>query len=465
MTDYLAKALAAYADFEPNKIHDRVHALLKLEDLHIRQGDSTSAQSRHEEAFRLIHPENPDCQAAGLMWLEDAMRLLAEHTEQPDDLPYLEAINECVPDEVLRGSMTNTLVQAWLRLGLSEEAERCLKANLERAPDWPRYSTDYAENLARLGRLTDALIAVELNPDKKKYALTHITRLCFESGQTETARQMYREAWEAYRNTQLDADGRAQDSISWNTDDCRNLIQLGEMELLTQALRYVGGFMDPHPIDFWLELAEALWNNGETTEARSILNGFASIVRGYDSPYDQACKRIKLAHLLRKLGLPSRAAAYIAAAQRNLGKLPARDKRYYLYDQLICYHLDHGELREAQTLCRQARLWLLGKAPNETVDSIKGYVESGLLHLYGQAGLTEELAELTGSLEAVSGESVALTLADVWIKSQAFAQGDPRARALAEQAIERIEEPYWRFEMWMLLHNMTMRKCPPSCAV
>jgi len=455
MMDYLAKAHAAYAAFAPNKIHDRVHALLKLEDLHIRQGDTTSAQSRHEEAFRLIHPENPDCQAAGLMWLETAMLRLAEHTQQPDDLPYLEAINECVPDDVLRGSMTNTLVQAWLRLGLSEEAERCLKSNLERDPDWPRYSTDYAENLARLGQLTEALIAVELNPDKKKYALTHLTRICFDSGQTETARQMYREAWEAYRNTQLDADGRAQDSISWNTDDCRNLIELGELELLTLALRYVEGFMDPHPIDFWLELAEVFWNSGEATEARGIINGFARIVRGYDSPYDQACKRIKLARLLRKLGFPRRAVAYIATAQRNLGKLPARDKRYYLYDQLIRYHLDHDEQHEAQTLCRQARLWLLGKTPNETVDSIKGYVESGLLHLYGQAGLTEELAELTDSLEASSGGSVALTLADVWIKSQAFAQGDPRARALAEQAIERIEEPYWRFEMWLAMAQRT----------
>jgi tetratricopeptide (TPR) repeat protein len=455
MANHLDKAIAAYAAFEPNKIHDRVHALLKLEDLHRRQDDIAAAGSRHTEAFRLIHPENPDCQAAGLMWLEDATRLLAEHTQQPDDLPYLEAINECVPNEVLRGSMTDTLVQAWLRLGFPEEAERCLKANLERDPDWPRYSTDYAENLAQMGKLTDALIAVELNPDKKKYALTHITRLCFESGQTETARQMYLEAWDAYRNTQIDADGRAKDGISWNTDDCRNLIKLGELELLTQALRYVEGFMDPHPIDFWLELAEAFRNSGETTEARGILNGFASIVRGYDSPYDQAYKRIKLARLLRKLGFPCRAAAYIAAAQRNLGKLPARDKRYYLYDQLIRYHLDHSELREAQTLCRQARLWLLGKAPTETVESIKGYVESGLLSHYGQAGLTDELAELTGSLEAVSGESVALTLADVWIKSHAFAQGDTRARTLAEQAIEQIEEPYWRFEMWMMLINRT----------
>lgn len=455
MANHLDKTLAAYAAFEPNKIHDRVHALLKLEDFYRRQGDTATADARHDEALRLIQPENPDCLAAGLMWHEDAMRCIAEHTQQPDELRMLEAINTAINVEVISSAIADFIIQAWLRLGLPSEAERCLKANLERDPDWPRYSTDYAENLARLGKLTDALIAVELNPDKKKYALTHITRICFECGQTETARQMYREAWDAYRNTQLDDDGRAKDGISWNTDDCRNLIKLGELELLIQALRYVVGFMDPHPIDFWLELAEAFLNGGEATEARGIINGFASIVRGYDSPYDQAYKRIKLARLLRKLGFLRRAAAYIAAAQRNLGKLPARDNRYYLYDQLIRYHLDHGELREAQTLCRQARLWLLGKAPTETVESIKGYVESGLLSHYGQAGLTDELAELTGSLEAVSGESVALTLADVWIKSHAFAQGDPRARTLAELAIEQIEEPYWRFEMWMMLINRT----------
>lgn len=455
MTATLDKALAAYAALKPNHIHDRVHALLKLEDFHIRQGDRVAAESCHEEVIRLIHPENPDCRAAGLMWLETAMRQLAEHTQKAADLSYLEAINEAINVEVISSGIADFIIQAWLRLGLPEEAERTLKANLERDPDWPRYSTDYAENLARLGRLTDALIAVELNPDKKKYALTHITRICFESGQTETARQMYREAWDAYRNTQIDADGRAQDSISWNTDDCRNLIKLGELELLIQSLRYVGSFMDPHPIDFWLELAEALWNGGEPTEARGILNGFARLVRDYESPDEQAYKRIKLARLLRKLGFPRRAAAYLAAAQRNLGKLPARDKRYYLYDHLIRYYLDNGERHEAQTLCRQARLWLLGKAPVDTDESIKGYLESGLLSHYGQAGLTDELAELTASLEAVSGENIALTLADVWIKSHAFVEGDPRARALAEQAIEQIEEPYWRFEMWMLLLNRT----------
>ncbi|GAB1392781.1 hypothetical protein MASR1M60_09440 [Rhodocyclaceae bacterium] len=168
MTDTLDKALAAYAALKPNHLHDRVHALLKLEDFHIRQGDRVAAESRHEEAFRLVNPANPDCRAAGLMWLEDAMRQLAEHTQEPADLSYLEAINEAINVEVVSSGISDFIIQAWLRLGLPEEAERTLKTHLTRDPDWPRYSTDYAENLARLGKLTDALIAVELNPDKKK---------------------------------------------------------------------------------------------------------------------------------------------------------------------------------------------------------------------------------------------------------------------------------------------------------
>ena len=153
---------------------------------------------------------------------------------------------------------------------------------------------------------------------------------------------------------------------------------------------------------------------------------------------------------------PCRAIAYLAAAQRNLGKLKDRDKRYYLYDQLIRYHLDHGEQHAAQTLCRQARLWLLGKAPVESDESIKGYLESGLLTHYGAAGLTEELAELTAALQGISGKSIALALADVWIKSTALAAGDPTARALAEQAIEQVDQAYWRFDLWLALAQRGM---------
>jgi tetratricopeptide (TPR) repeat protein len=274
-----------------------------------------------------------------------------------------------------------------------------------------------------------------------------------ESGQTETARRLYLESWERYRSTQIKENGRAEKGIVWNTDDCQNLIRLGELELLNQAFRYVEGFMDVHPIDFWIELAQAWWDANDRSSARFLLRTFLNHSRDIDDRHIQARKYLLLAAKLRELGFPRRAQILVAAAQKNIDKIKARDQRFYLYEALIRYHLEHHEVHEAQVLCRQARLWMLGKKPTETSENLKGFLESGLISFYGKAGLTEELPELVESLKQIIGDKLNLALAEAWMHA-AKLRNTPHAFAQTEQAIAAVPGAYWQFEMWMRLFKV-----------
>lgn len=444
---YLEKAQQAYAEIPADKIDDRVRCLYRLADAWANRSNSTQAEVLRDEAINLIRTD------VSLMELSDAMRQIADHTARPGDLRHIEAVNNEINAEVISSSLMSDFIKAWLRLCNPGEAARCLAENLERDPELVQYSTEYSASLARLGRLDDAIAATELQPEyRRDGCLRDITRICMESGQTETARRLYLESWERYRSTQIKENGCAEKGIVWNTDDCQNLIRLGELELLNQAFRYVEGFMDVYPIDFWVELAQAWWDADDRSTARFLLRNFLNQSRDIDDLHTQARKYLLLATKLHELGYPRRAQILVTAAQESVDKIKVRDQRFYLYDALIRYHLEHREVHEAQVLCRQARLWMLDKKPTETSASLKGYLEGGLISFYGKAGMTEELPELVESLKQIIGDELNLAVSEAWMHA-AKLRDTPQALAQAEQAIAAVPGAYWRFEMWMSLYK------------
>lgn len=214
--------------------------------------------------------------------------------------------------------------------------------------------------------------------------------------------------------------------------------------------------MDPHPIDFWLKLAQAWRDAGENSRARKILIGFAYYTRDIKEPFDQARKRLLLAGALHRWHHPWLARILESHAQRTLEKIQARDRRFYLYERLIAYRLDRGEVHQAQVLCRQARLWLLGKTPADKSKSMQGILEGHLIDLYGKAGLADELHELAESLKDHAGESLNLAVADAWVKAMSLSK-DAAMLPQIEQAIAAVPEAYWRLQMWLGLDASVRR--------
>jgi tetratricopeptide (TPR) repeat protein len=452
---YLELAEAAYRQLPANKLDDLVKGLCRLAESW-QAHDPQRAGALWDEALAL---SCGDPRQLGVIELSDAMSTLAAHTPRPADLQELEARNHALAQDFISDSLTTDLVQAWLRLGQPEQAARCLDDYLQLPEDieglgYTRQSSDYAETLARVGRQADAeAVCAALAPERQSTCLRQLARLAMNQGQADTARRLYQQSWERYRDSTIRENGRAESGIAWHREDTAHLVALGEHELLDTALPYIASLFDCYPYDSWMDVAEQLHQAGPPEQARSLYRHFLASSRRMDEPLEQARKYLRLArHCQQDLKQPWRAARLTHAAQQRLDKLKTRDRRFYLYEALIRHHLDLGQQRPAQILCRQARLWLAGKPP-EADGCYPGHLEGHLLTLYARASLTPELPETATTLAGISGEPLALALADAWLEAYRNAEPTEREELLANtvEHIAAIADPYWRGEMWIRL--------------
>lgn len=459
---YLELAEAAYRQQAADQLNNRVTGLCRLAG-HWQTTDPARASALWDEALALtgIQPAQP-----GYLAVTDAISTLAAHTPRPADLHQLEARNHALDLDMLSDSITADLVQAWLRLGQPEDAARCLEDYLHRPRteeassaesagfDYFRQSRDYAETLARLGRWTEAEATCAAFPEERRCsALRELARIAMQQDQPDTARRLYQQHWQHYRDSTIRADGRADSSLPWHRQDTAHLVALGELDLLESALPYLAPLFDCYPYDSWMDVAEQLHQAGHGDQAHSLSRYYLHHSRHLSAPLEQARKYLRLAqHCQLRKAQPWRAARLTHAAQQQLERIKTRDQRFYLYEALIRHHLDLGQQRPAQILCRQARLWLAGKKP-EANGNYPGHLEGQLLALYARAGLTAELPETAATLASVSGESLALSLADAWL--QAYREAAPAVReellANTVEHIAAIADPYWRGEMWVRL--------------
>lgn len=456
---YLELAEAAYRRLAADQLNNRVSGLCRLAG-HWQTLDPARATTLWDEALDLtgISPSQP-----GYLAVTDAISTLTAHTPRAVDLRQLEARNHALDLDIFSNSITTELVQAWLRLGQPAEAARCLEDYLHRPRteaaassdlDDFRQSPDYAQTLARLGRWAEAeAICGERPAERRSPLLRELARLAMNQGQLDTARRLYQQQWQLYRDSTIREDGRADSSLAWQSEDTAHLVQLGELDLLENALPYLAPLFDCYPYDSWMDVAEQLHQAGHGDQAHSLSRYYLHHSRRLSAPLEQARKYLRLArHCQQQKHQPWRATRLSRAAQKLLEQIKTRDHRFYLYEALIRHHLDLNQQRPAQILCRQARLWLAGKKP-EADGCYPGHLEGHLLTLYARAGLTPELPETATTLARISGEPLALALADAWLEAYRGAELAEREELLANtvEHIAAIADPYWRGEMWVRL--------------
>lgn len=431
----LEQAGQAYRRIPADHINERIEALYGLADAWQRQGDQAQAERLLDEALPLLAGELPP------LYFEDAIQSVASSSGRRQDLLFLEENIARIGSNQLAISALLDIAEGYQRLGYADDARRCLAYCHTLDPDCAQYSEQLVSVTAAIGDLTQAYALAELCPERRNWRRQRIARECMKLGRCDEARQIYRQSWADYQAVHLDADSRCDQAIDWNLEDCRHLISLGELTLLRAALPYVMGFLDSHPMDFWLDLAEAYWDSGDRHAARELLAAFADSLEEMVDPYEQARKQVRLARLQRRCQdwLPSQAS--YARARRALADIAERDQRFYLYHALIEYHLDHP-LSAAASLCREAYQWLqISPATADEGERFRGYCEGILIADLVKSGLHDDAWRMVSSAHAEQELDLNLALADSLCKAKAWAQ--------AERAIAQVGDPYWQVRLYL----------------
>ncbi len=447
----LDHAANAYQRIPADHVNERIESLYGLADAWQRLGDTIQADMLFDEVLTLLASELPP------LYLEDAIQTVAASTLRYSDLQHLEDKLPRIADENLAVSATLEIAEGYHRLGHQDDARRCLAHCHTLDPDCAQHSEQIVTVAASLGDLSTAYALADSHPERRNWRRQRIARVCMSQGRHDEARQIYLQAWADYQAEHLDADSRCDQAIDWNLEDCRHLIALGELPLLRAALPYVMGFLDSHPMDFWLDLAQAYWDSGDTQNANELLVAFADSLEEMADPYEQARKQVRLARQQRRCNawLPSQAT--LAKARRGLAAVAERDQRFYLYHALIEYHLEHP-LSAAADLCQEAHQWLLRSPPPNEGESgaFHGYCEGILVADLVKSGLHEQAWALVASARAEQSLDLHLSLADSLCKAQAWPQ--------AEQAIAQVNDPYWQVRLYLRWLHAQLVEAPASDA-
>lgn len=430
----LEQASEAYQRIPADHINERIEALYGLAEAWQRLGNPEQTERLLDEALTLLAGELPP------LYFEDAIQSIASSSARQQDLQFLEENIARIDSEQQAITALLDIAEGYQRLGYADDARRCLAHCHSLDPDCAHYSEQLVSVTAAVGDLTQAFALAELRPERRSWRRQRIARECMKRGQFAEARQIYRQSWADYQAEHLDADSHCDQAIDWNLEDCRHLITLGELTLLRAALPYVMGFLDSHPMDFWLDLAEAYRDSGDQHAARELLTAFADSLAEMADPYEQARKQVLLARLQRRCQdwLPSQAS--YAKARRALTSIAERDRRFYLYHALIEYHLDHP-LSAAAGLCREAHQWLQSRPTEDEGERFRGYCEGILVADLVKSGLHDDAWHMVASAHAEQELDLNLALADSLCKAKAWSQ--------AERAIAQVGDPYWQVRLYL----------------